>query len=273
MLSEPAMVLRFVWSHPANRGRRLRVLLRAVRFQALARLRGQRTIATVGEKSRLWAELGFRSSTRAVYANPPDWPEMLVWHRVPLAGATFIDVGANVGLYSLYIAERGAHVMALEPGRAAFERLVENAGLNEGYDIRALRVAAADVSGEIGVTQDRDTVNCIAEDGEPVRAVTIDGLLEGGYAAGVKIDVEGFERLVLEGASVSLRDRRIGLLQIEWNGRSFDALGEDRQPIEELLHQHGYELVRPDENGMLRPVRAPEIGADVFARPASDLDQ
>lgn len=241
----------------------------AVRFQLRGRLLHRRTLATIGTRSKLWAELHFTSSSRAVYANPPDWPQMLVWMRHPLADGLFVDVGANVGLYSLLAAELGAQVIALEPGRDAHLRLVENAALN-GYAIDARRVVAADRPGELRFTQDRDAVNRIAKEGEvgeSIAAVTLDDLLDGRTAAGVKIDVEGFERLVLHGASRALAERRIGLLQLEWNPHSVEALGEDREPVARLLSDAGYELLRPDWSGTLGTATDPEMGEDVFARP------
>jgi FkbM family methyltransferase len=267
MLSDAPQVVGFIWRHPANRGRRFRVLKRACMFQLRARLRGQRSLATIGRQSQLWAELGFTSATRAVYANPPDWPEMLVWEREPLTARLFVDIGANVGLYSLFAAEHGAEVIAVEPGREAYQRLVENAALNK-YAIKAVWAAASNLPGTIRVTQDRDSVNVISDQGELVPATTIDELLGEVSAAGVKIDVEGYERLVLEGAERALAAHRIGLLQLEWNSRCLEALGEDRDPVAALLTRHGYVLYRPDDTGTLKPVSAPEMGEDVFARPA-----
>jgi FkbM family methyltransferase len=214
----------------------------------------------------MWAELGFTSSTRAVYANPPDWPQMLVWDRERLAGRLFVDIGANVGLYSLFAAERGANVIAVEPGRQAYDRLVENAELN-GYAIQTVNAAVSNETGEVRVTQDRDAVNVISDQGEPVTATTLDELLGERSAVGVKIDVEGFERLVLEGGHRALAEHRIGLLQLEWNSRSVGALGEDRRPVAALLARHDYVLYRPLDDGALELVLAPEMGEDLFARP------
>ena len=86
----------------------------------------------------------------------------------------------------------------------------------------------------------------------------------------MKIDVEGAERLVLEGASRALADLRIDLLQIEWNHCSLDLLGEDRKPVAELLRKCGYELCRPDASGALVPevdLSATLLTRDMFARP------
>jgi len=214
------------------------------------------------------------SSSRAVYANPPDWPEMLVWMGAPLRGEIFVDVGANIGLYSLLTAELGATVIAVEPAADAFRRLRENIDLN-GYDIQAERIVLAGEPGEAFFTQDRGAVNRIVLPGEdkaaqPTAVTTLDVLLGDRTAAGVKVDVEGAEALVLAGASKALAGKRIRLLQLEWNQRSFEMLGQDRRPIEEALRGYGYELLRPDPFGRLLPVENVSVGRDIFARPVAD---
>jgi hypothetical protein len=72
---------------------------------------------------------------------------------------------------------------------------------------------------------------------------------------------------VLRGAARALADRRIGLIQIEWNQASTFAVGTDRRPIAELLAGYGYRLFRPDAAGRLASVTDPGFGADVFASP------
>jgi hypothetical protein len=84
----------------------------------------------------------------------------------------------------------------------------------------------------------------------------------------MKVDVEGFEIDVLQGCTRALSERRIGLIQLEWNALSQRMLGTDRSPVADLLAQHGYQLFRPDSRGCLVPVTNPGFGADVFARPA-----
>ena len=85
----------------------------------------------------------------------------------------------------------------------------------------------------------------------------------------MKVDVEGFEIDVLRGCARAMAERRIGLIQLEWNEASRLAVGSDRRPVARLLASHGYQLCRPDQAGCLRPVTDPGFGADVFARPAS----
>jgi len=82
----------------------------------------------------------------------------------------------------------------------------------------------------------------------------------------VKIDVEGAERLVLEGAT-ALLDKGRPVLQLEWNRRSIDTLGEDRAPVAALLESGGYRFYRPDSAGSLLPVDDLGFGADLWAVP------
>jgi hypothetical protein len=94
----------------------------------------------------------------------------------------------------------------------------------------------------------------------------LDNLLGDRCAAGVKIDVEGAERLVLEGASRALAERRIGVLQLEWNAMSQRVLGESRASVADLLARHGYRLARPDHHGLLQPTQAVPVSTrDIFA--------
>lgn len=260
-------MVRYVWTHPSNSGRRLRALARAVLYQARVRLLGRRAVARLGERSRLWVDPHRTAASMVLYANPPDLPEMLVWRRALRDGGLFVDVGANVGTYTLWAAEQGAEVIALEPAADTFGLLLENIALN-GYQVTAVRAAAGAHCGSARFTTGLDAGNSLAPNGPAVTdLVTIDSLVGDRPVTGMKVDVEGFEIDVLRGAARALADHRIGLIQIEWNQASAFAVGTDRRPIVELLNDHGYRLFRPDATGRLAPVTDPGFGADVFARP------
>jgi FkbM family methyltransferase len=260
-------IIGYVWEHPSNAGHRPRALLRMVRYQATARLLRRRVIARLGERSRLWVDLHRTGASKVMYANPPDVPEMLVWRRVLRDGGLFVDVGANVGAYTIWAAELGADVIALEPAPDTFSLLVENVALN-GYKVETVQAAAGSHCGTARFTAGRDAGNRLDPEG-PVetRLVTIDALIGERQVAGMKVDVEGFEVDVLRGGARALAEHRISLIQLEWNAMSEYALGTDRRPVADLLAQHGYQLCRPDPAGLLVPVSDTGFGADVFARP------
>ncbi len=261
-------VIRYVWEHPANAGHRPRALLRLAGYQVRVRVLRRRTIARLGDRSRLWVDLHRTAASKVLYANPPDLPEMAIWRRVLSGGGLFLDVGANVGTYTIWAAECGAEVIALEPAADTYRLLRENVALN-GYQVTAIQAAVGAECGTARFTAGLDAGNRLDPDGAvQTRLVTIDSLVGGRHVAGMKVDVEGFEIDVLQGCTRALSERRIGLIQLEWNQMSQRVLGSDRRPVADLLARHGYELFRPDARGSLVPVTDPGYGADVFARPA-----
>lgn len=270
-------VVRFTWGHPANRGHRLRSSLSAIRFQTMGRVFGQRGRAAVGSRSVIEADARVYHSARAKYANPVDWNEMHAWKRALGPGSLFVDAGANVGLYTIWSIEAGAEVIAVEPSRIARERLARNLALND-YSAEVVGAALGESEGTLRLTTGLDNQNhlLLSPDGdgaesEEVPVLTLDGLVGNRTVDGLKVDVEGAELLVLRGATRLLAERRIELIQLEWNESSLALLDQDRTPIAELLSSHGYELFRPDERGELVPLSDLDFGEDVFARPkASD---
>lgn len=211
-----------------------------------------------------------------MYGNPLDWNEMCAWRDALGPGSLFVDVGANVGIYTIWAADAGAQVVAIEPNRDSRERLKANLELNE-YAVEVVGVAIADSEGTLRMTTGLDNqnhllVSCggssVAPASEVVPARTLDALLGDRVVDGLKADVEGAELLVLKGARQLLAQQRIRLIQLEWNRESLRLLGEDRKSTAELLASYGYELFRPDASGSLVPVSDPDFGADVFARPA-----
>ncbi len=261
-------VLGFVWNHPANDRHQLRALAHAVRFQALGRL-GLRTVTPIGSHYSMYAVLHYSASSKVAYANPPDWQEMNFWRAFLRPGDLFIDVGANVGTYALWAADCGAEVIAVEPDPAAAALARENIELNVA-PIVLHQVALGAEDGSLVLTQGLDSMNHIVLGaghigGLHVPVMTLDVLLSGRRAAGVKIDVEGAERLVLEGGRSALSSGSVGVIQLEWNSLCNLVLGESRAPIISLLRETGYALYRPDDAGCLHPTDVVGYGRDVFA--------
>jgi predicted deacylase len=77
-VTQTATTVRFIWNHPANRHRRLRQLARAFSYQMQARAFHRRVQARIGDRAQVWVDLHRTSASKALYANPPDWPQMRV---------------------------------------------------------------------------------------------------------------------------------------------------------------------------------------------------
>ena len=226
------------------------------------------TRVTLGDAIRVDAMKCGDSSGRVVWARLPDWPAMDIWNRWLAAGDVFVDVGANVGLYTLNAAALGCEVVAVEPAADMVERLQHHIALDGLSSVRMVRCAAMDRSGSVdlrGPDPNRRVASAVTDAGD-AEATTLDEIIGGDPVRGMKIDVEGNERVVLQGAAGLLANEHLELIQLEWNRTSSGALGENREPVASLLHAHGFELYQVVGNGLVGPFAGcPPFGDDVFA--------
>ncbi|WP_414473837.1 FkbM family methyltransferase [Microvirga sp. M2] len=127
-------------------------------------------------------------------------------------GFTFVDVGSNVGWYSLLVARKvdaSSRILAVEPQPEIFDRLIHNIRLNPFGTVKAVACAIADKTGELTLFLDPlnkgeaslKIVNSSQTDTIRVPAVTLlDLVRQEGFAHldAVKLDVEGAEDLILD---------------------------------------------------------------------------
>jgi FkbM family methyltransferase len=128
-------------------------------------------------------------------------------------GFQFIDVGANIGGYALFVAaEAGpdARILAVEPQPDIYARLIYNIRLNPFFSVKAIQCAVADKDGELTLFIDREnkgesSVKVMSRDRQgqsvQVAARTLFGLVtDEGFTRidAIKLDTEGAEDLILE---------------------------------------------------------------------------
>jgi FkbM family methyltransferase len=210
-------------------------------------------------------------ASHTVYARLPDYREMTFWLTVLRPGDLFIDVGANIGSYTLLVAGKGCEVIAVEPADDARRLLEVNLALN-GLSADVINCALGRAAGRGALRSDLGSSNYIVTDsGEPdaatlteVTLTTVDEVLGDRTAAAMKVDVEGFELDVMLGAARALAEQRIGIVQLEWNTMARERFGRTRADVAAVLQDAKYVLTRPDEQGRLRPT-IPHDGPDVFA--------
>jgi FkbM family methyltransferase len=128
-------------------------------------------------------------------------------HHIP--GTTFVDVGANIGNHTVYVAGvLGAPTHAFEPQPAAFELLRANVTGNHLTNVTLHPCGLADRPGEAtlvpGLAGNRGMAKLIPG-GSGVALRTLDGFVLGGPIGTIKIDVEGMETAVLRGARRTIR--------------------------------------------------------------------
>jgi FkbM family methyltransferase len=150
-----------------------------------------------------------------------DYNNMSLIRALLADGGDFIDIGANIGSYTIISAEQPrARVLAIEPHPQTFEYLSRNVARNGYENVHLVRAAVGASEGSITITDTPGSaVTHVTRDGSglavPLRRM--DRLLaETGLSPDVvKIDVEGFELGVLQGFGERLRD--VNVLLIEMN--------------------------------------------------------
>lgn len=145
----------------------------------------------------------------------------------------FLDIGANVGEYSILMSGFCGRVMAFEPNTGLHDQFLGNLHANGLENVELQPVALGEVDGRLRLHLGRDSGESsflpIANNNNPENTIVAevrrgDALLrELGVSTGigiVKIDVEGFEVHVLKGLADSLTTNRpFVLLEVSHGGR------------------------------------------------------
>lgn len=246
--------------HPANKRRRGRVLGLYLAWQLWERLVRRPWTIRLGDAHRLRLYPHSCSAALVLYLRMPEYEEMAFVRAYLRPGDLFVDVGANVGVYSLWAAETEAvSVLAFEPSSLAYRRALENVELNDLHDrVRLLNKAVGAEPTFVHLTLGLDAVNqvvtadveAVGTGVEVVEQTTLDGeVASRSVPAIIKIDVEGLELDVLRGARGVLARHRPALI-IEAN---------DVDGLTDLLAEIGYALWSYDPvPGLLSPTVAKE---------------
>lgn len=191
--------------------------------------------------------------------------EYAAFKRAVSPGMVALDIGANVGAYSMLLGQwvgPAGHVFAFEPAPQAFNGLVRHIRLNGLNDVvRPLGAAVGEreTQAEFLIMKTSGEGRLAASgDGEAARltvpVVTIDDFCarEGIDPDFIKIDVEGWEEAVLRGARETIRRRGRSLaLFVEMHPSAWPLLGTSRESLLDELHAQRLEPVSLGEAGDL----------------------
>lgn len=166
-------------------------------------------------------------------------------------GTVAVDAGAHIGTLSVALANllgpKGV-VYAFEPQRKLHRELVHNARLNGLENIVALRFALGSKPGIVEMspaTKHNEGGTGVAGGGDRAELRTLDGFgLEN--VSLIKIDVEGYEDHVLDGARETImRNRPVIVIEIQGGSNYASASPQVRQFIDRTrakLESFGYEV-------------------------------
>lgn len=242
-LARAAWITSFYARHPLGRRWPGRAVGRAWAWQLWRRAVGRPVSVQLALGTQLlcpsWSKMA--GAWIAVGLHEP--AEMLFAIHLLRPDDLFVDVGANLGIYTVLAARRGARVVAFEPVPRAHAALARNLALNGiAGNVRVVPAALADVAGRFPLTTHLESSNHLVRQGIPVApgstmvdVARLDDVLPAGAApdgpALLKVDAEGADELVLAGAVRTLERARPAVIVEIWAGG---------RGVRELLEARGY---------------------------------
>ena len=214
-------ILRFFGEHEIARRRYLRTLVRFMGWQVVSRLRSEVIVDWVGG-ARLVVSRGMTGATGNIYCGLHEFADMCFVLHFLKSDDLFIDVGANIGSYTVLAAKvRGTRCVAIEPAATTMASLERNVTTNRiGDRVRLVRAAVGSRSGEVVLTQGLDTMNRVLGNegeaaGETVPVLPLDVILSDDDPSMIKMDIEGYETEALKGAGSTLSKASLRAVLIE----------------------------------------------------------
>ena len=198
-------------------------------------------------------------------------------HRLKLMGAAefkvlrtlvqpashIVDVGANQGLYALPLSHQAkeGRVYAFEPDPKLFATLESNVQRNSAQNVILFNAAAASRPsklflrpgrfnrGDNRIVHDENADSATIE----VDAIPLDDAIADEHIDLLKIDVQGYETEVLQGAQKLLHANQQLLICFEFWPHGLRLAGSGPEELLDLLRRAGFSLLRLDRNANLTP--------------------
>ncbi|MDB5200757.1 MAG: methyltransferase FkbM family [Ferruginibacter sp.] len=249
--------LKFLLDAPYNRKHRAFAVSRFLQWKAIRFLKLSGRPVTVWGNRKMLLHHDSYQSMMIMYNYIVDWEEFHFISRFVQPHDSVFDVGANMGFYTIWLSRFNTEgsIHSFEPDDTNFDRLSRNIAANKLQDKVILnKLAVSNAIGPLFFTRGRDGENHISLDQQTetsiVNAVRLDDYVSAtgiGQIAFMKIDVEGFETQVLEGAEQLLGAKKITVLQLEIN-KAIKNSGKRVDDLLNLLGRYGYQLCRYDVN-------------------------
>ena len=189
-------------------------------------------------------------------------PKTLEWIDTFKRSENFLDVGANIGIYSLYAAKKGISVYAFEPQVLNFAELYTNIYLNDlsdkinGYGIALTNENTIEylslLSMVPGQSHNDYAIDIPGQIKQGCAGFKLDYLVEKNVIpqpTHIKIDVDGIESKVIEGGVNTIQNCKTILIEVE------------DMDIVDMITKLGFEI---DDNFTYEFETAPEVDKKIF---------
>ena len=240
-------ILGFIWQHPLAGRHKVKATWRFFAWQFSQLLSPRLVQYPFVGNTKLWARKGMEAATANIYMGLHEFSDMGFLLHFLRPEDNFADVGANIGAYTILASGvKGARSLSIEPVPATFEALRNNIELNDlSAKVIPLNIGIGNGRKSLFFTDTKKSANHVVyarqqpSTSVEVEVDSLDAITEKAIPALIKIDVEGFEQEVIDGAHRTLADPAVKAVIIELIGGG-KRYGFDEDNIRRQLTGHGF---------------------------------
>jgi FkbM family methyltransferase len=275
--------LRYIWTHPNCKNQQIQFILKFISWQVYKRLTHKYLDIELISNVKIRCYPDSYSAATALYCGLYDYNEMNFLLRYLRSNDSFLDIGANVGIYTLLAASKikSGSVYSFEVLPKNYNRLIQNLQLNQFQQVKPYAIAVSDFTGTTALNiAEGDSMPFITNNATDntitVTTDTLDNLLQYESVANLtlaKMDIEGAEILALKGAVSLLKKQRPYVWIMEIND-TVNNFGLQKQDVVNFLEDYGYSLYQYDaDTNQIQAITVEEKqGNNVLAIADSALD-
>ncbi|MEW5856274.1 MAG: FkbM family methyltransferase [Cyanobacteriota bacterium] len=245
--------LNYIWTHPNCRHQKIPSVLRFFNWQAYKRFTHRHRDLQLLPNVKLRCYPDSASAATVLYCGLYDYDEMNFLLRYLRPEDSFLDIGANIGVYTLLAASKiqSGSIHSFEALPKNYERLQENIKLNSLEQVKTHAIAVSNQTGSVALNlAEGDSMPFITHSATDstltVPTDTLDNQLQPYSVSNLtlaKMDIEGAELLALKGAVSLLKQQRPYVWILEIND-SVNHFGYRKEDVVDFLHSFGYSLYR-----------------------------
>jgi len=230
----------FILNHPLVIGERSIAIFRYLKFHILSRINNKIRKISFIEGTTLLIKRDLSGAASNYFTHISDFEEMLFMLHLLKSNKLFYDVGSNIGTWSILASGVvGCNSIAIEPIKETYMQLLKNIEINKiNKKVKTYNFALGGESDLVKMSNNYGALNRVVENEEAFEFVEIfklDHIAKKQYPNLIKIDVEGYEMEVINGAEETLLSQNIEAVIIELNGHSIKYGYSDTKINNKLL--------------------------------------
>ena len=187
----------------------------------------------------------------------------LAEYMIPEHDKCLVDVGASIGTWTMFVGKKGLQVYSFEPSPKSYAILKSRTQAYPNVHVYPFALGDKDNIGRLGLaafslsgTMDAEVKGLHKGGTIDVPVHTLDSLGLSNIGV-IKIDTEGYESLILQGAKATIvKDRPRLIIEVhKGTGKAAETFAEELQKIKGILEDFGYTWILQNRRIGLRDMQ------------------